>query len=127
LKALKKDASLADEEMEVFVKFIDNWFHPKYIPELKKLFDIKTKVWTWDAAEELGTRLKNLLSDGNFTEFNWYLKNPDYQKVFRNANIENVGELSKNLKKTLSKFWSLASQPTRNAIKNVMKVVFKVL
>jgi hypothetical protein len=24
LKALKKDASLADEEMEVFVKFIDN-------------------------------------------------------------------------------------------------------
>ena len=126
LKALKKDATLADEEMEIFAKFIDNWFHPKFIPELKKLFDIKAKVWAGDAAEEMGTRLKRLLADGNFSEFNGYLRNPDFWKMFKNAQIDNVLELSENLKKTFSKFWSLASQATKNAMKNVMKVILKV-
>jgi phage-related minor tail protein len=46
--------------------------------------------------------------------------------MFKNAQIDNVLELSENIKKTFSKFWSLASQATKNAMKNVMKVILKV-
>jgi hypothetical protein len=46
--------------------------------------------------------------------------------MFKNAQIDNVLELSENLKKTFSKFWGLASQATKNAMKNVMKVILKV-
>jgi hypothetical protein len=59
LKKLQKDATLVDDEMECFVKFIDEWFDAKYIPEIKKLFNISDafRWWgkVWDKMKELLT------------------------------------------------------------------------
>ena len=128
LKALKTDADLAEDEMKAFTKFIDEWFHPKFIPEMKKLFEIDHPI-RW-GSEKLWERLKKCLSEWNFTEFKGILKDSNqFWDVFRNAWLDDAVRrgMADNLDIVIRKFWSLTAQTTKNAVKNVMRVLTKVL
>ena len=97
LKNLKEDSKLLDEQMECFTKFIKRWFEAVYIPDLKKLLEIKD-IYKWEAIWE---KFQKLLSDWNidaFRGFLWNKNNREIQKAIKNAGVKS-DELLTCLKK----------------------------
>ncbi len=121
LKALRNDASLADDEMEWFIKFIDHWFDGKLLPDLKRLFKISSVV---EEGEELWSKMKRLISEGNFDEFSSILRNAKYKTVFKDIPVD---DLVKNLESVIWKLWKATSNAVKSAIKWFMKILAKVL
>jgi hypothetical protein len=83
--------------MECFTKFIKRWFEAVYIPDLKKLLEIKD-IYKWEAIWE---KFQKLLSDWNidaFRGFLWNKNNREIQKAIKNAGVKS-DELLTCLKK----------------------------
>ena len=121
LKKLQKDATLVDDEMECFVKFIDEWFDAKFIPEMKKLFNISDTFRGWG---KIWDKLKELLTMWKYDEFKWLLKNPDLWKVFKWIQVD---DMVKSFDKVLLKWGSAFWVETAKLLKSFMKILAKVL
>lgn len=122
LKALKKDSSLLDEEMEGFVKFINEWFDAKLIPELKKLFSIQDTLWS--STEKAWEKLKKLLQNWEYDEFKRILNDSAYKRLFRSVDVDWI---VKNFDSVIWKVAGAAFDSTKLLIKAAFKVLSKVL
>ena len=121
LEALKKDATLVDDEMECFVKFIDEWFDAKLIPEMKKLINISD---TFRNGEKIWERLKRLLSTWKYDEFKSILRQPDLSNVFKRIKVDDV---LKNFDNVLLKWGRRLWAETAKLLESFFKVLAKVL
>ncbi len=112
---------LAEDEMKSFVKFMDDWFDAKLIPELKKLFSITDEaqnIWKiWD-------HLKKLLSEWNYTEFKWVIKQTNFSKFFKWIEVNNLVD---NFDKVLLKWAKQIWEEWIKLLKSVTKILAKVL
>ena len=121
LKWIKNDTSLAEDEMKWFVKFMDEWFDAKLIPELKKIFSIT------DEAKNIGKiwdHIKKLLSEWKYNEFKWILRQADLWKAFKWIQVDNiVKNLDSILLKWAKQFW----EEWAKLLKSVAKILTKLL
>lgn len=123
LKGLKNDMSLVDDEMEGFVKFMDEWFDAKLIPDIKKLFGIADEMKGWWKVWE---RLKQLLKEWNYTEFRRILNQKEYSTVFKKANVA-VKKIVENFDVIFKRFWWVTADVSKVALKSFFRVLAKIL
>lgn len=120
LEALKSDKNLLDDEMESFVKFMDDWIDAKLIPELKKLFNISD---TFKSGEKIWDRLKRLLSEWKYSEFKWLLKQSELWKSFKSIQVDDI---LKGFDNVFKKFWNVAVDGAKSLAK-FAKILSKIL
>jgi hypothetical protein len=123
LKGLKNDMYLLDDEMEGFVKFMDEWFDAKLIPDIKKLFGIADEMKGWWKVWE---RLKQLLKEWNYTEFRRILNQKEYSTVFKKANVA-VKKIVENFDVIFKRFWWVTADVSKVALKSFFRVLAKIL
>ncbi len=130
MKRLKYDVQIVDDEMEMFSKFISKWFDARIIPDIKKILDITDTLSTW---EKIWEKLRNLLSDWNFSEVKWLLLTGDRKLIRKFDNLGINDSIRKwivnNFDNVIHTLWHshITSQWAKNAVKTFFMTLHKIL